>query len=165
MLNKKLSALNTLGICALCAVLAVSCSKDKNADIQAMQKPVAKQDAEIVLREAGGDFGYPNPFRHQNRGPGFFKMELIYDSLLEKDEKGLIPWLAKEWTVSEDGQTYTFTLVDNATWHDGKPLTAEDVAFTVKYFEAYHSYSGIYADRVGKNRQYAHYPQARLGKS
>ena len=136
-MNKKFSAHNTLGMCALCVMLAVSCSKDKNADMQAMQKPAAKQDAEIVLREAGGDFGYPNPFRHQNRGPGFFKMELIYDSLLEKDEKGLIPWLAKEWTVSEDGQTYTFTLVDNATWHDGKPLTAEDVAFTVKYFEAH----------------------------
>ena len=136
-MNKKFSALNTLGMCALCAVLAVSCSKEKSADMQVMQKPAAKQDAEIVLREAGGDFGYPNPFRHQNRGPGFFKMELIYDSLLEKDEKGLTPWLAKEWTVSEDGQTYTFTLVDNATWHDGKPLTAEDVAFTVKYFEAH----------------------------
>lgn len=141
-MNKKFSALNTLGMCALCAMLAVSCSKEKSADMPAMQKLAAKQDAEIVLREAGGDFGYPNPFRHQNRGPGFFKMELIYDSLLEKDEKGLIPWLAKEWMVSEDGQTYTFTLVDNATWHDGKPLTAEDVAFTVKYFEAHQPMRG-----------------------
>ena len=91
MLNKKIRA---LGMCALCAMLAVSCGKEKNAD---MQNPEAKKAADIVLREAGGDFGYPNPFRHQNRGPGFFKMELIYDSLLEKDEKGLIPWLAKEW--------------------------------------------------------------------
>ena len=64
MLNKKFSAHNTLGMCALCVMLAVSCRKDKNADMQAMQKPAAKQDAEIVLREAGGDFGYPNPFRH-----------------------------------------------------------------------------------------------------
>ena len=131
MLNKTIRA---LGLCALCVVLTVSCRKEKTAD---MQSPAAKKDADIVLREAGGDFGYPNPFRHQNRGPGFFKMELIYDSLLEKDEKGLIPWLAKEWSVSEDGQTYTFTIVDNVTWHDGKPLTAEDVAFTVKYFEAH----------------------------
>ena len=60
-MNKKFSALNTLGMCALCAMLAVSCSKEKNADMQAIQKPAAKQDAEIVLREAGGDFGYPKP--------------------------------------------------------------------------------------------------------
>jgi peptide/nickel transport system substrate-binding protein len=32
--------------------------------------------------------------------------------------------------VSEDGKTYTFTLVDGATWHDGEPVTAADVAFT-----------------------------------
>ena len=94
-----------------------------------------KEEQDIILREEGGDFGYPNPFRHQNRGPGFFKMELIYDSLLEKDEKGLIPWLAKEWEVSEDGQSFTFTLVENAKWQDGVPLTPEDVAFSIKYFE------------------------------
>ncbi|MBQ9238706.1 MAG: DNA-binding protein [Treponema sp.] len=89
----------------------------------------------IVLRQEGGDFGFPNPFRHQNRGPGFFKMELIYDSLLEKDEIGLIPWLAKEWTISQDGKTFVFTLIEGAHWHDGKPLTAEDVAFSIRYFK------------------------------
>jgi len=99
------------------------------------KQEMKEKKSEIVLREEGGDFGYPNPFRHQNRGPGFFKMELIYDSLLEKDEKGMIPWLAKEWEVSEDGQSFTFTLVENAKWHDGLPLTPEDVAFSVKYFE------------------------------
>lgn len=38
--------------------------------------------------------------------------------------------LASNHTVSEDGKTYTFTIVDGATWHDGKPVTAADVAFT-----------------------------------
>jgi ABC-type transport system substrate-binding protein len=38
--------------------------------------------------------------------------------------------LAKSHEVSEDGLTYTFTLVDGATWHDGEPVTAADVAFT-----------------------------------
>lgn len=92
--NKKISI---LGLCFLCFFILFSCNKEANGKMQGSEQ-------EIVLREEGGDFGYPNPFRHQNRGPGFFKMELIYDSLLEKDEKGLIPWLAKEWTVSEDGQ-------------------------------------------------------------
>ena len=75
MLNKTIRA---LGLCALYVMLAISCSKGKTAD---MQNPAVKKDADIVLREAGGDFGYPNPFRHQNRGPGFFKMELIYHVL------------------------------------------------------------------------------------
>ncbi|MGF7109195.1 ABC transporter substrate-binding protein [Treponema pedis] len=127
MSNKKI---RILSICLLIFFFLISCGKNTEKMADTKTEP-----EEIVLRQEGGDFGFPNPFRHQNRGPGFFKMELIYDSLLEKDEKGLIPWLAKDWNISEDGKTYTFTLVDNAKWHDGKPLTAEDIAFSVKYFE------------------------------
>jgi peptide/nickel transport system substrate-binding protein len=38
--------------------------------------------------------------------------------------------LAKSHDVSPDGKTYTFHLVDGVKWHDGKPFTADDVAFT-----------------------------------
>ena len=41
-----------------------------------------------------------------------------------------VPDLAESWTVSPDGRTYAFTLTQKARWHDGKPLTAEDVEFT-----------------------------------
>ena len=40
------------------------------------------------------------------------------------------PDLAKTWTISEDGKTYTFNLHEGVTWHDGKPLTSDDVRFT-----------------------------------
>jgi peptide/nickel transport system substrate-binding protein len=40
------------------------------------------------------------------------------------------PDLAKSWEISSDGLVYTFHLVENATWHDGKPVTAEDVEYT-----------------------------------
>jgi len=43
----------------------------------------------------------------------------------------LWPNLATNWTVSKDGLNYTFKLVQNATWHDGKPFTSADVVFTV----------------------------------
>ena len=58
---------------------------------------------------------------------------LIFSYLLKWDDQ-LIPGpsLAKEWTISDDGLVYTFTLVDNASWHDGTPLTANDVVFTVQ---------------------------------
>jgi peptide/nickel transport system substrate-binding protein len=42
------------------------------------------------------------------------------------------PQLAKSWDISDDGLVYTFTLVDNATWHDGEPVTAADVVFTAQ---------------------------------
>jgi peptide/nickel transport system substrate-binding protein len=55
----------------------------------------------------------------------------IYDSLVELDDKlGVKPLLAASWEVSRDGLTYTFKLKKGVKWHDGKPFTARDVAFT-----------------------------------
>lgn len=104
---------------------------------QPKDKPETTSDINELptIRQAGGDSGLPNPFKHHPRGPGMSKMQLLYDSLLEKDENGDIPWLAESWNISEDGTTYTFNLVQNAVWHDGTPLTAEDVAFTFSYYK------------------------------
>ena len=43
------------------------------------------------------------------------------------------PELATSWDISDDGKTWTFHLRDDVKWHDGKPLTADDVAFTFMY--------------------------------
>ncbi|MBI4770499.1 MAG: hypothetical protein HY784_08850, partial [Chloroflexi bacterium] len=89
-----------------------------------------------VLRMGGGDYGYPSPYGF-TRGPGYVRALLIFDTLVWKDASGeIIPWLATAWSSSEDGLTWTFTLRDQVTWHDGQPLTAADVVFTVDYFKA-----------------------------
>jgi peptide/nickel transport system substrate-binding protein len=55
----------------------------------------------------------------------------IFDSLVELDDKlNVKPLLAESWDVSRDGLTYTFKLKKGVKWHDGKPFTARDVAFT-----------------------------------
>jgi len=41
-----------------------------------------------------------------------------------------VPGLADYWEVSEDGLTYTFHINENAMWHDGQPVTADDVVFS-----------------------------------
>jgi len=62
-------------------------------------------------------------------------MSLLYDTLLWKDSTGrMLPWLAKRFRRSPDGLTYSFELREGVRWHDGRPLTAEDVAFTFEYF-------------------------------
>jgi microcin C transport system substrate-binding protein len=42
----------------------------------------------------------------------------------------LAPGLASQWNISKDGKVFTFTLRDGAQWHDGQPVTAEDVKFS-----------------------------------
>src|SRR5918994_231684 len=57
-------------------------------------------------------------------------MLLIYDQVIRVGPDGLSlePGLAESWDVSDDGLTYTFNL-RQANFHDGTPVTAEDVAF------------------------------------
>ncbi len=55
---------------------------------------------------------------------------LVYSGLTRQEGGTFVPDLAERVSVSEDGTEYTFTLRD-ATFHDGEPVTAEDVAFTV----------------------------------
>jgi peptide/nickel transport system substrate-binding protein len=86
------------------------------------------------LRLAGGQWGYPSPFAY-NRGPGLAHALFMFDTLTWKDGSGnVIPWLATKSEARQDGLQYTYTLHEKATWHDGTPLTAEDVAFTFDYF-------------------------------
>ncbi len=57
---------------------------------------------------------------------------LLFDGLTQSDAHGNIEGnLARWWDVSEDGLIYTFYLRDDARWHDGAPLTAKDVLFTI----------------------------------
>lgn len=54
----------------------------------------------------------------------------IFDSLVVQDtDNNIQPWLAKEWTVSEDGKSYTFKLRDDVKFHDGTPFNAEAVKY------------------------------------
>ena len=76
----------------------------------------------------------------------------LFASLLDFDDKWQpVSYLAKSWKISEDGLKYTFQLVENATFHDGKPITAADVAFSFETVKKNHPFGpGMFAavDRV-----------------
>lgn len=60
---------------------------------------------------------------------------LVYDTLFwSQATLNPEPWLATGAEASDDLQTWTISLRDGVSWHDGVPLTAEDVAFTFQYF-------------------------------
>lgn len=57
---------------------------------------------------------------------------LVYSGLLRPAPTGeLIPDLAESYSISADGLTYTFKIRDNATFHDGTAVTADDIIFTI----------------------------------
>lgn len=107
----------------LLLVFCCSCSKQ------------AEKPGEKVVRFPAEDWGYPSPFAFYPAGPGYLRMSMIFDTLVWKDENGIIPWLAKDWVISDDGKTWRFYLRNDVKFQDGKPLSAEDAAFSYMYMK------------------------------
>jgi len=56
---------------------------------------------------------------------------LLFSGLIQFDSRGnATPDLAESWAVSADATLYTFTLRSDALWHDGNPVTSDDVIYT-----------------------------------
>ncbi len=71
-------------------------------------------------------------------GPTGEVASLVQDTLvaLDWDAKTAIPNIAKSWTVSPDGRTYTFQLRDDVTFCSGKKLTSDDVVYSFQRLKA-----------------------------
>ena len=74
------------------------------------------------------------------------------------------PYLAKSWDVSEDGLTVTLNLVENAVFHDGAPITSEDVAFSVETIKAHHPFKSMFAPVVSVDTPDEHTAVLNLSK-
>lgn len=56
----------------------------------------------------------------------------IFEGLVKPDKDGnLVPAVASDYLISEDGMTYTFTLREGVTFHNGEPVTIDDVIYSV----------------------------------
>ncbi len=81
---------------------------------------------------------------------------LIFSGLLSYDTQGTLTTdLAKDYTISEDGKVYTFSLREDIVWHDGQPFTADDVLFTIEsiqnpLYKSIHTFSfrGIILEKL-----------------
>ena len=107
------------------------------------------QIAGIRIADSKGDWGYPNPYRHYPRGPGYVRMSWVFDTLVWKDSKGYIPALATSWSFDPNRLAFIFDLNPKGKWHDGQPLTSKDVVFTLGYFKK-HPYHWITVDDVSR---------------
>ncbi len=89
----------------------------------------AQDDERGILIIKGGEAQFPanfNPLLDDVR-------VWLYDGLVRFDEEmNPIPDLAESWEISEDGTVYTFTLRNDVTFHDGTPMTADDVVYTAE---------------------------------
>ena len=115
--------------------------------------PAAAQGADVCEGNVGGTLvaAIAQTPRHLNPavqsgiatgGPGaqLFATPLRYDENWEPQ-----PYLAESWEWSEDGLAMTLKLVEGAKFHDGKPITSEDVKFSLETIRANHPFKTMFA--------------------
>lgn len=101
------------------------------ANTEAAKTPQAqKKIVNLVMYSAPDTF---NPYFSKGNYGKYAGGELVMSTLLKYNDKWeLLPSLAKDYKITDDGKEYTFILDEKAKWHDGKPFTAKDVAFTIQ---------------------------------
>jgi peptide/nickel transport system substrate-binding protein len=99
----------------------------------------------------GGDFRWSNPldidtfnFMVSSSAYTMNVLNMLYDSLMQQDWNGVdVLWLAEDYLAETSADNpdvpagytrFTFDMIQNATWTDGTPLTADDVAYSLNYF-------------------------------
>ncbi|HEX6073933.1 MAG TPA: ABC transporter substrate-binding protein [Micromonosporaceae bacterium] len=109
------------------------CGGDRESS--SAERPGPKRAEELTIAVAT-DEGTLTPYTQNTGYPGSNLVALIYDKLLELDEKNQPqPLLAQSMRAAPDNKTFTLTLRDGVTWHDGEPFGPDDVVFSVDYYK------------------------------
>lgn len=110
-----------------------------------------------------GIIGQPqfiNPLYAQSSETDKSLLELMFSGLMKYDKSGNpVPDLIKDYNFTDEGKTFEFSLKDNIKWHDGQPLTIDDVIFTIELIQdpsylspLYPNWSNIEAIKMSENK-------------
>ena len=134
-----------LGIFMLISIVGVSAGRvgHQGTSTQTVGEP--KHGGEVVISIGSGT---PRGFNSAVASgiSSFIISSQIFASPLRYDDNwNPQPYLAESWSVSEDGLSVTLNLVKGATFHDGKTVTSEDVAFSMMTVREYHPFQSMLA--------------------
>lgn len=110
-------------------------------------------DSEETVPQTGGElvvslYATPphlNPAIQSGIATAFPGSQIFAGLLRFDNEWNPHPYLAKKWQISEDGLSITLNLDENARFHDNKPITSEDVAFSIMTVKALHPFKSMMA--------------------
>lgn len=133
MKSKKLLIL--LSLLLVVSVFVSACSSNNETPTTEPEEPTTgeEQTGEKILRtNNSSEPGSLDPALAQGTHESWI-LNNLFEGLMKHDSTGqIIPGMAKEYTLSEDNLTYTFTLRDDIKWSNGDPVTAQDFEFAWK---------------------------------
>jgi len=104
-----------------------------------------RRGGRVVISYGGGTPRYFNPAVQSGTSTAIVGTQIFASPLRYDENWNPIPYLAQTWKVSEDGRSVTLKLVGGATFHDGRPITSEDVAFSIMAVKKYHPFKPMFA--------------------
>ena len=135
------AAMGLLQLLLTAAVMAVSlaaCGGNTDTNTESSQNPQENAEAQAVhlnLAESWGFEYFYTIITPEVSSSGYditYYLTNFYDTLFEYNSEGeVVGVLAEDWSMSEDGKTYTFQIKQGVKFSDGSDLTAEDVAKSI----------------------------------
>src|SRR5882757_5344251 len=91
--------------------------------------------AETLLRtRLNADIVSTMPGMRRDENTDAVLMHIVEGLVAYREDGSVGPMLAKSWSVSQDGRIYTFALRDGVRFHNGAPLTADDVLWSFHWY-------------------------------
>lgn len=112
------------------ALALTACASDDGASSPPSSAPEGPQRGGTMVISASSDPGQFNMGITTSGGVRRVAGPIFNGLTYLSEDLEAQPDLATDWNTPDDGETWTFNLVENATWHDGEPFTSADVKYT-----------------------------------
>ncbi len=134
---KKLRWPLLIAIIALAAISILLLSQKPDVLLPITEPVVKPAEGGIYSEGVVGVFRRLNPVLDYYNEADREVDRLLFRGMLRIDDHGLPQAdLATSWGISRDGMIYNFSLNPDAVWHDGKPVTSDDIIFTIQMMMA-----------------------------
>lgn len=125
--------IGTAGLATLAALAACGRNSGSSDETDGAEGPPRRGGTLRVGVLGKPDATQQDPHQNLSNDSDFLIMSLVYDALtVPTADKNVAPRLTKSWEQSDDGRTWTFTIADGAKFHDGSPVTADDVVWSLQ---------------------------------
>jgi len=132
----------------ICLILSLGCSRREDPAKPGLSKSTLRVGTTMVVKQTNpvADYYY-----------NILAMVMTHDSLVRFDEAlNPVPQLAVKFASDDEARVWTFDLNPDARWHDGRPVTPEDVKFTFEYLSKHHVSGGWVGDMIERIETRAH---------
>ena len=116
----------------LISLCACAGDTDNSNDKQPSAESGELSDGSSVTVGIAQDLDSLDPHRALSAGTSEVLFNIFEGLMKASPDGGVIPAVASDYSMSDDGKTYTFTLREGVTFHNGDPVTLEDVLYSLE---------------------------------